>query len=689
MKFSLFLVMACAAWCAGPPIQGFSGGALAEELRLEDRARTIPEPGRLREYVRRMSEEPHAAGSARSRAVAEYALGLFREFGLDARIEQFEALMPVPVQRTLEMVEPVRVRARLNEVVIPEDKDARDAHQLPPFNAYSADGDVTAPLVYVNYGMPEDYVYLEKQGVAVKGAIVLARYGGGWRGVKPKLAFEHGAVGCIIYSDPRDDGYFQGDMYPKGPYRPFGAVQRGSTLEMAIYPGDPLSPGWASEPGSKRLSLAEAKTLQKIPVLPISAKDAEPLLEHLGGPVAPERWRGALPFTYHLGPGPARVHLALKHEWSTRPLYDVIARIPGAQCPEEWVIYGNHHDAWVNGAGDPASGAAVVIECGRTLAQLMRQGWKPRRTVLLALWDGEEYGLLGSTEWVEKHASELRRSAVAYLNTDMYGKGEFGAGGSPSLRRFTAEVARDIKDPETGRSVLKKGPEEFSMGTPGSGSDYAAFVHHLGVPAVNAAFGGPGLGGTYHSIYDSFDWYSRFGDPKFDYGVALTQWMTIAVLRLTEAPVLPFEFTALAKALDTYVAELARMGDGKLALEPVRKQLARLRKSASDYEKRYRKASGRFDTAGPEQLAAVNAALMGVERAMTTPQGLPGRDWFKHKIFAPGTYTGYSAKSLPGIREAAEAGRWKEAEEQAGIVADVLAAVSRQIDQAAEALKKL
>ena len=684
MRIALLLLAAASgAWCAAPPasLRGFSGGTAEPQRQLEQRARGVPKAANIREYVRRMSAAPHEAGTPASRAVAGYAAGLMRGWGLDTRIEEFEALIPRPVSSAVEMTAPVAFRATLTEPAIPEDPDSGAPGALPLFNAYSADGDVTAPLVYVNYGIAEDYEYLAKHGIDVKGKVVVARYGASWRGVKPKLAHEHGALGCVIYSDPREDGYFQGDMFPKGPYRPLGGAQRGSTLEMALYPGDPLSPGWASEKGSRRLRIEEAGTFQQIPVLPVSARDGASLLAQLGGPVAPPEWRGALPLTYHIGPGPARVRLMVKSERKSRPLADVVVRIPGSVYPDEWVLYGNHHDAWVLGAGDPGSGAAVVLETARSLAELLAKGWKPKRTIVLALWDGEEYGLLGSTEWVEKHAEELDRKAVAYLNTDMYGRGTFGAGGSPSLQKFFEEVARDIVDPESGKSVLGRQPD--LMGAPGSGSDYASFVHHVGVPVINAGFGGPGLGGTYHSIYDSFAWYSRFGDPGFTYGVPMTQMMTTGLLRLSEAPVLPFEFETVGRAVEQYAAEIEKLAGRELDLNDVRAQARAMRKAARAYESRLAKA----DRLPPERLAEANALLIRTERALVAPKGLPGRDWYRNRLYAPGAYTGYAAKTLPGIREAAEAGRWQQAREEMSILMELLRAWRLLVEQATRVLK--
>ena len=499
MKWLLALLLPSVVFSADTAIRGFPPESLAMEHKWEEKVRALPDAGRIGRYLQRMSAKPHLAGTPASKAVAEYILGLMQEWGLDARIEPFEALLPTPKTRVLEMVSPKPFRARLQEPVIAEDKDSSNAGQVPSYNAYSGDGDVTAPVVYVNYGVPADYETLSKLGIDVKGKIVLARYGGSWRGVKPKVAYEHGAVACLIYSDPRDDGYFAGDVYPKGAFRPSDGVQRGSVMDMAIYPGDPLSPGWASEKGSKRLALSEAKTLMKIPVMPISYADAQPFLASLDGPVAPEAWRGALPITYHLGPGPAKAHFKLELDNSTHPLYDVIVRIPGTDFPDQWILAGNHHDAWVHGATDPASGAAPLLETARALSELLKDGWKPKRTIVLALWDGEEFGLVGSTEWVEKHSDELKQKLVAYINSDSNGKGHLGVGGSHTLEDFMQEVARDVADPVTGKTLLDQvladatktvtaAPASFRISALGSGSDYTSFLQHLGIASLNIGF---------------------------------------------------------------------------------------------------------------------------------------------------------------------------------------------------------
>lgn len=706
------------------PIRGFPRPLLAEQVRRESEARRLPHPDTLRARLRLLSEEPHEAGSAGSRRVAELILERFRSFGLDAQIERFEALMPRPLSRTVELVSPAKYTAWLHEPQVAEDKDSGDADQLPTYNAYSADGDVTAELVYVNYGTPEDYRVLDSLGISVKGRIVIARYGRSWRGIKPKVAAERGAIGCIIYSDPQDDGYVAGDIYPEGPMRPWFGVQRGSVMDMPIYPGDPLSPGWASEEGSRTLPIAEAKTLVKIPVLPISYQDALPLLRHLGGPVAPERWRGSLPVTYHIGPGPATLHLALSFEWQSRPLYNVIARIPGALWPDQWIIYGNHHDAWVNGAEDPVSGMVALEETARSIATLLESGWRPARTIVFAAWDGEEWGLLGSTEWAEKHEDELSTKGAVYLGSDTNSKGWLGAAGSHSLQVFMEEVARDIHDPTRGKSVRdawlerereqqwrrspacecdtvrsrgETAPVRFTIGALGSGSDYTAYLDHLTMPTLNVSYGGGQAAGIYHSVYDSFDFYRRFLDPTFEFGVMEAQTMATAILRLADAPVLPFEFGSVTETYRKYTDEIARGAQEKdatkgLDLSGVRSALDRLESAARHYERVLGRLSGLNADAITQRSAALGAVsqiLYQTERALGDARGLPDRSWFRHLIYAPGYYTGYGVKTMPGIREAVEdrpdgAGAAREAAR----VAQAILRYADQVDRAADRLEE-
>lgn len=686
------------------PIRGFPAEEWKAQHEREERARSIPQSDRIHVYMERIAAKPHLAGSSGDKAVADYLIAQLRDWGLDVRVEDFEALMPYPTTRVLEMTSPVRFRAELKEPAIPDDPFTSQPGQIPTYNAYSASGDVTAQLVYVNYGLPEDYAELKRDGVDVKGKIAIARYGRGWRGVKAKLAQENGAVACLIYSDPHEDGYFQGDVYPKGPMRPEQGVQRGSVLDMALYPGDPLSPGWASEAGARRLPLAEAKTLLKIPVLPISWGDAKPLLEQLGGPVVPESWRGALPLTYHAGTGPATVHLKVDFDWSSKPLHDIIVTIPGSVFKDQSVIYGNHYDAWVNGASDPASGAAVLMETARTLALLAKRGWRPKRTVVFALWDGEEFGLMGSTEWTEKHLAELQRGAAVYLNSDNTGRGILSAGGSSSLETFLSEVLREIHEPVGPRTLLDaelavartqravagvREPAEFHLAPLGSGSDYVPFLDHAGVASVNLGFSGGDLG-VYHSIYDTMTWFDRFSDSDLAYGKVLTEVMATSLLRLADAPVLPFDFEAVNRAVHGYaddVQRLAQRHPGALDLRGVQAQLARLDLAAKAYDEQLGLVMKRSPTLPPDRLMKLNEVLQKSEGALLLPDGLPGREWYQNQIYAPGLYTGYDAKTLPGVREAVEAQHFEEANQQARRLAQALRNLASQVEEATRLLK--
>ncbi|MGH7569920.1 MAG: transferrin receptor-like dimerization domain-containing protein [Gemmatimonadales bacterium] len=701
---SLLLLAGALAAQSPAPIRGFPRDLLADQVRREETARAVPRADTLRARMRQLSAFPHEAGTERSRRVAESILARFRALGLEAQIEQFEALMPRLLARSLTLVGPGRYRAELVEPPLAQDPTTGQSDQLPTYNAYSADGNVTGELVYVNYGIPDDYRVLDSLGISVKGKIVIARYGQSWRGIKPKLAAERGAIGCLIYSDPRDDGYFVDDVYPTGPMRPSQGVQRGSVMDMPTHPGDPLSPGWGAVAGGRRLTLSEARTLAKIPVLPISYADAQPLLRQLGGPVAPEEWRGALPLTYHVGPGPARVRLALSFEWRNRPLYNVIARIPGAVYPDQWVIYGNHHDSWVNGADDPISGMVALEETARGLAALVATGWRPARTIVLAAWDGEEWGLLGSTEWAEAHAEELRAKAVLYYNSDTNEKGWIGVAGSHTLERFVRELARDLRDPRTGKTALDYAMQRrraerasdtvFTIGALGSGSDYTAFLDHLGLPTLNISYGGDSRDGIYHSIYDSYTFYERFLDSAFVYGVAEARTMATAILRLADAPVLPFEFGGAARTYRRYAEQidsLAQRNDTTkgLDLTVVRVALARLDSAAARYEvalARLDSLPGGAAAARRDTLAAVNRLLARSEQALTDTAGLPRRPWYRHLVYAPGAYTGYGVKTLPGIREAVERRDKAEAQAETARAAQALGRLASEVDRAAAAL---
>jgi N-acetylated-alpha-linked acidic dipeptidase len=719
---------------------------LAPNVSWEEKFRAIPSPQNQRDYMQRLSARPHHVGSPYDKDNAEWIAAKLKSWGLDAKIENFDVLFPTPTanpsDRLVEMIEPTKFTAKLQESAVAVDPTSnQQSEQLPVYQAYSIDGDVTAPLVYVNYGVPADYEQLARMGISVSGAIVIARYGASWRGIKPKVAAEHGALACIVYSDPRDDGYAVNDVFPNGPERPSDGAQRGSVMDMPLYPGDPLSPGFGSVPGAKRLPISEAKTLTKIPVLPMSYGDAQPLLAALKGPVVPEAWRGALPITYHVGPGPAKVHMRLKFNWDTKRLYDVIVRIPGSEYPDEWIIRGNHHDAWVNGAEDPVSGAVAEMEEARGLAELLKQGWKPKRTIIYCFWDGEEEGLLGSTEWVETHAEDLQKHAVVYINSDGNGRGFMNPQGSHTLENFMNGVMKEVQDPETKLTVWKRSQlvaidrasgdhkrelrtrADLRLGALGSGSDYTAFIDHLGIASLNLGFGGEGGGGgVYHSIYDDFYWYTHFADTDFAYGRALSQVAGTAVIKLADSDVLPFQFTNFAETVKGYIDELKRLDadqraqtedrnrdldDGVFAAaadprktyippprDPVPPHLnfAPLEngiEALTAAAKRYEFARNRPLGARVNVLAmAVNPKLIESERRLTDAAGLPGRPWFRHMIYAPGFYTGYGVKTLPGVREAIEQKRWQEAEEQILRAGAILTKEADLIDEATAAFGK-
>ena len=742
----LILSLPLTTWAQDTALAGYSQQSSTTERDWEQKFRQIPSAENIGQYNRRLSARPHHVGSPYDKDNAEWMLSQFKNWGLDAHIEIFEVLYPTPKSRKLELLGPKPYTAKLAEPPVTGDPtSSQQSEQLPTYNAYSIDGDVTAPLVYVNYGIPADYEELDRMGISVKGAIVMARYGSSWRGIKPKVAAEHGAVGCIIYSDPHDDGYFQGDVFPQGAYRNSNGVQRGSVMDMPVYPGDPETPGVGSTPDAKRLDRNEIKVLTKIPVLPISYGDAQPLLEQLTGPVAPEAWRGALPITYHVGPGPAKAHLAVSFDWDHKPVYDVIARISGSTDPDEWVIRGNHHDGWVNGSQDPVSGMSPVLEEARGFAELLKGGWKPKRTIILAAWDGEEPGLLGSTEWAETHADELRQHAVAYINSDSNSRGFLFADASHSLQTFLNDVAHDVRDPEKQISIWQrrrardiveaKSDDEKKkvrdrkavwVNALGSGSDYTVFLDHLGVASMNLGFGGEVGGGIYHSIYDDFYWYTHFDDPQFVYGRALSQTAGTAVIRLADADLIPLDFTAFSETVRRYADEVEKLasdarnriieqnkeleeGDAVAAADPtktfvppqheavppylnfapLKNALDKLARSAERYQHTFTQAEQNAGaTLANGSLTAVNAKLIQSERALTAEQGLPNRPWFKHQIYAPGFYTGYGVKTLPGIREAIEQKKWQEADAEIGVVATTLESEATVIDQAAAELER-
>jgi len=710
------------------PLQGFSPHSLSAERQWEEKFRTLPSADNQRDYMRRLSAHPHHVGSPYDQDNAKWILSKFKDWGWDAQIETFEVLFPSPKERLLEMIEPTHFAAKLQEPAVALDPtSSQQAEQLPPYNAYSVDGDVTGPLVFVNYGLPKDYEELDRLGVSVKGAIVIARYGNSWRGIKPKVAAEHGAIGCLIYSDPADDGYAADNVFPRGPMRPSDGVQRGSVMDFpSSYPGDPLTPGVGATREAKRLALKDAPSLTKIPVLPISYGDAQPLLTEITGPVAPKDWRGSLPITYHVGPGATKVHLKVSFHWDMKTIYDVIATLPGAEQPDQWVIRGNHHDAWVNGAEDPTSGQVALLEEARALGELVKQGWRPKRTIIYCAWDGEEPMLLGSTEWAEAHDKDLQLHAVAYINSDGNGRGYLTMAGSHSLEHFMNGVIRDIHDPETNLMVwqrlrfheiaeAKNGEDrkdirerpDLRMGALGSGSDYTAYIDHLGIASLNLAYGGEDDSGIYHSAYDDFYWYTHFSDTDFVYGRALSQTAGTAVMRLADADLLPFEFTDFADTIRLYLKQLKKLADDEReeAIErnkeideglfaaindPHRSKIAPPREdvpphlnfapldNASDAlglsAQRYQAAVEKVWGLSLSQLTlqALNQKLMESERRLTAQEGLLRRPWYKHMIYAPGVYTGYAAMTVPGVREAIEQKHWDEANSEIVRVSAVL-----------------
>jgi N-acetylated-alpha-linked acidic dipeptidase len=694
-------------------------------------------------WLETMSSAPNHVGSPHDKANAEFMLAKLKSWGWDAHIEEFQVLYPIPITESLELVGAEPFKATLTEPPVPGDRTSGLPGQLPAYVAFQGDGDVTADLVYVNYGMPEDYKALERKGIDVRGKIVIARYGAGWRGLKPLLAQEHGAVGCIIYSDPHEDGFHENDVYPKGGDRPSFGFQRGSVVRMMTYPGDPLTPGVGATKDAKRLTREEAPTLLKIPTLPISYGDAQHFLAALGGPVAPESFKGSLAMTYHTGPGPAKVHIQVKSDWSLKTIYDVVAVMKGSEYPDQWIMRGNHHDGWVFGASDPLSGNVAMLAEAKSIGALAKTGWRPKRTLVYLGWDAEEPGLIGSTEWVETHATELAQKGVLYINTDNIGRGYFQAEGSHSWQHMVNQVAGDVTDPETGVSLLERdrsraqvdalgaGANErtrerakvaakggdMPIGPLGSGSDYSAFLQHVGVGSLNVGFGGEDhSGGVYHSAYDSFDHYTRFDDPGLAYAATLARTTGRIALRAADAPVQPQRFADFADTVAGYDDELKKMlgamrergaTEARLRasdayrhatdpLDPVAAPsdegpvpaldfgaldhaIDRLKTSAHAYDDAFAaKAAG----LSPKARARLTASLQSIEQSMLDNEGLPGRPWFRNMVYAPGVLTGYGAKTLPAVREAIEGRRWDEAQRYIPITAKAVEAYAARLDAA-------
>lgn len=707
-------------------IMGFPEEETDAQITLEAKFDALLNADNLNSWMKYLTAQPHHVGSPYDKKVVDFVAAKFKEWGYQVRIEKFDVLFPTPKLRLVEMLAPTTYKASLTEPPVKGDPYSDQTKEaLPGYNAFSVDGDVTADLVFVNYGIPEDYVELERRGISVEGKIVIAKYAGSWRGIKPKLAAEKGAIGCLIYSDPEDDGYYRGDVYPKGPFKNEYGIQRGSVMDMPMAPGDPLTPGYGATDDAVRIDIKEANTLTKIPVLPISYHDALPLLTALEGPVVPNSWKGALPITYHIGPGPAKVHLKLEFNWELKPAYDVIATMKGSTLPDEWVIRGNHHDAWVHGANDPISGLVALMEEARVVGDLVKQGHQPKRTMMYCAWGAEEQGLLGSTEWVETHAKELKEKVVAYINTDGTGAGFLNAGGSHTLEMFFDEISKSVMDPVMNVSVFERRNAlekvknntswaHYKLGALGSGSDYSPFFQHLGIASFNMGFGGESSGGEYHTMYDSYQHYKRFKDPNFQYGVTLAKVAGRTSLRLANAHILPFEFTHFTSVVKKYANEVINLA-GSLREDANRHNMlinngtyALASNPKNNLKVPEKKASVPYFNFAPLDNALIiltaqsdnftktvnnrslsyhsrrnlNTILRNMERALTREHGLPKRPWYKHHIYAPGFYTGYGVKTLPGVREAIEQSEFEQVQAQIDILASVINKFSSKIKEA-------
>lgn len=750
--FSSFMILgaglACAAWTPSPSLKSDASGT-PPQAAVERSFDQAVDADEMRQWLERMSSEPNHVGSPHDKVNAEWELAQFKKFGWDAHMETFEVLYPTPVSEAVELLGDKPYQATLQERPVAGDSSDRTKDPvLPAYVAFQGDGDVTSPLVYVNYGMQDDYKTLQRMGISVKGKIVIARYGAGFRGLKPRMAQEHGAIGCLIYSDPIDDGYSVDGTYPDGPARPSQGIQRGSVMDITLFVGDPLTPGVGATADAKRLAIADSPAILKIPTLPISYGDAQVLLQSLSGPVVPKEWRGTLPITYRVGPSIANVHLAVKSDWSRKTIYDVVAVMKGSAQPDSWILRGNHRDGWVYGAADPLSGQVSLLEEAKAIGKLTSLGWRPKRTIVYLSWDAEEPGLMGSTEWVELHASELQHKAALYINSDNNNRGFLSAGGNHDLEHFVNLVANDVIDPETNVSVgerlrakmeveaASKGAGEeartngklaahpdkdFPIQALGSGSDYAAFLEHLGVASLNISYSGEGYSrGVYHSRYDTFDQFTRFGDPGLAYTAVLAKTVGRLVLRAADAD-LPVQqvggfadtvarYLESVKKLETDERGAARAQAKILAdkafdltadplktngppdalsevpvidLRPMDEAVQRLAASSKAYDMAYGRNSAALSASARKQLAGL---MQSIDQTLAPPVGLPGRPWYKNLIYAPGRYTGYEAKTLPGITEAIEEQRWADANAYARFTADALNAYSARLDQATSVL---
>ncbi len=661
-------------------LRGFTLPNSIAQKKYEKAFKQLTSPEICRQELRRLTEEPHLAGTENSYKIAQYLSNKYQEYGLEVQIYEYEVYLPYPIEVRVEMTAPTHYLAVGKEDSWEWDKDSYETNIVAGYNAYSPDGDVTADLIYVNRGLPDDYRQLAEMGISVEGKIAIARYGGSYRGVKAKVAGEKGAIGLIVYSDPTDDGYMKGDVYPRGPWRSADAIQRGTVKYIFQHAGDPLTPGWASTKDAHRIPIAEATDLPQIPVAPLAYRDAAPLLKALAGPNVPEAWQGGLPFAYHIGPGPAKVHLKVRSEHKNRPIYNVIAKLRGVENPDQWVILGNHHDAWIYGAADPSSGTASLLEVARCLGQLAKEGYHPKRTIVFASWDAEEFGILGSAEWAEELKTELQQKAIAYLNVDIATTGQkFYASAVPSLKPLMREVTQAVIDPQTHQTIYETWRQDQEnqvprVGNLGSGSDHSPFIGHLGIPSISMGFYGPY--GVYHAMQDNFYWMEHFGDPTFQYHVAMTQIWGILALRLAGADILPFDYAAYADELLSHLKALQNENKHstitKNRPERLRTLLREWERIAVDF---HRNLAIRLESGELTETAKINGKLQGLEQILLSESGLPLRPWFKHLAYAPGLHSGYAAAVFPGIQDALETNDEAEA--------------SNQVDRLAEAFQRM
>lgn len=686
-------------------IFGFRNSSI--ETNIEKQFLAVPDPKLAEEHLRILTQAPHMAGTAEDKATADYVAGKFREAGLETEIIEYKVWINYPAEINVDMTAPVGVSMHgPTREHVSNDPYQDDPRVVMPFNGMSPSGDVEADVVYANYGTPEDFEALAKLGVDVKGKVVLVRYGQNFRGVKVFDAQEHGAAAVIIYSDPADDGWRRGDKYPDGPWRPDTGVQRGSTGFMFEFPGDPTSPGAASLPSlpdSHRISSEQSAQMPKIPVTPLSYHDAWPILQNLGGPDSPREWQGSLPFTYHVGPGPSKVKMHLKQDYQFRTLWDVVGRVKGNELPDEWVVTGNHRDAWIYGAVDPNSGTAALLEAVHGVGELLKSGWKPKRTLVFGSWDGEEEGLIGSTEWVEQHEADLRNSP-AYFNVDVAVSGsKFGASAVPSLKQFLRDITKTVPGAKGGtvydtwqkasqaetptatqspteigdsrRTPAAQGKSDVPVGDLGSGSDYTAFLQHLGVPSTDVSSSGPY--GVYHSVFDNFNWFKKFGDPDFVYEQQMARVLGLEAVRMADTDVLPYDYEEYGKEVVAYLDAAHKRAEDKFGAH------------ALDFDA-VNAAAHRFETAGtkvlakqknpPADTARLNQMLLNAERALLVPQGLPHRPFFRHAIYAPGEYTGYAAVVIPGVNEALDKGDSDRARQQLATLASALERAAKTLE---------